>query len=114
MVHAEPRERRVECSKQMQARRVETAFTIVSGHGLGGQHDLVASDLTEQRPEDLLGTSIGVHIGRVDQVAPRVQERTQLIGGFVLVGVATPGHGAQGQSRHVQARTAQGAVLHGV
>src|SRR4029453_7746444 len=56
--------------------------------------------------------AVAVGGGGVDQGAARVDERGQLHGGLVLVGVAAPRHGAQREPGHAQTASSQRALFH--
>src|SRR5439155_24974555 len=51
-------------------------------------------------------------VGRVEQVAAGVAERLELRGRVVRIGVAPPGHRAQGQPGHGEPAAAQRSLLH--
>ena len=66
----------------------------------------------EPATNDLLGHAVGVHIGRVDQVAAGLYEPVELVVGGDFVGLGSEGHGSQRQRRDTGAARAQRAVFH--
>ena len=81
--------------------------------GLGRDQDVgPGDDVGEQVAEGALALAVAVDVGGVDQRAAGVDERRQLHGGLVLVGVAAPRHGAERQPGHDQATAPQRPLLH--
>ena len=82
--------------------------------GLGGDHHLVAGDdVADQGRDQLLGGAVAVARGGVDQGPAGLGERDQLVAGLVLVGVASPGEGAEPEPGDLQTGVPQGALQHG-
>ena len=69
-------------------------------------------DVTHQTSEDALGGPVDIDVGGVDQRPAGLAEVAQLVAGLVLVGVTTPRHRAQAQSRDGQAGRAEVSLLH--
>ena len=61
-------------------------------------------DVADQPADQLLGRAVAVPGRGVDQRAAGLGEGDQLVAGLVLVGVATPRHGAQAEPRDREAR----------
>jgi len=85
---------------------------------LGGKDDVAAASL-ERLPHDLFGLAVGVHVGGVDEVDPRVQCFVDDTDGVVVVGVADgpdgpEHHGTERIGTDLDAGAAEGAVLHAV
>ncbi|MNS70324.1 hypothetical protein D3C72_1036660 [compost metagenome] len=85
-----------------------------AGH-LAGQHDVLAALAARQPGADIgfgqplrfgLGRH-GVHLGHVDQVDAARQRVVQLLMGFGLGILLTPGHGAQSNQADIQVGTAE-------
>ena len=112
MVDAEPAQRRVERREQVATGGVETARGAGARHGLRRHRDAVATDLVEQRSQDLLGHPVGIDVGGVDEGAADLEEGEQLVARLVPVGVAAPGHRAERQARYVQAGPAERTLFH--
>jgi hypothetical protein len=113
VVGAEPAQRRVQRAQQVAARAVAAAVTVRSQAGLGGEHHLVARhEMVEQRADHRLGVAVAVHVGGVDRRAARLQIELELGSGVVGVGVASPGHGAEGESGDRQPASAERSLLH--
>ena len=82
---------------------------------LGCEDDLVARDLRQEAPEDLLGPAPGVDVRRVDKIAAAIEERLQ--DGERLLLVTSPLGGAEVQrakrdARDQQPGRAEETVLH--
>jgi hypothetical protein len=97
------------------ASRIALVVRIVA-HGkvrLGGQHDVVAPPL-ESLADDLLGFAVAVHVGRVDEVDPRIDRLVDDSHAVLVVGISHPTehHRAQAIGADLDAGSAQCAVLH--
>jgi hypothetical protein len=112
---AQTRQRRVERAEQVAARDVVPSSVLAGADpGLGGEHDLVAGDdVAEEAAEELLGGTVAVAGGGVDEGPAGVGERDQLVAGLVLVRVPAPRHGSQTQPGHLESGRADRPLLHG-
>jgi hypothetical protein len=80
---------------------------------LGGQDDAVAAPF-ERLAHDLFGLAVGIRVGGVDEVDPRVQRFVDDADRVVVVGVADgpEHHRAERVGADLDAGPAEGAVLH--
>jgi len=70
-------------------------------------HDVVAGNARrEHLGQHFLGGAVAISVGGLDERAACVDERRQLGGRALGVGVLTPGHRAQADSRHLQPASA--------
>ena len=86
----------------MPARGIESTFGSRLRHSLGGDHHCIAANLLDELADDLLGKALGVNIGGVHKIAAGVNEGAKLIARLMLVGVTTPRHGPECESRYVK------------
>src|SRR5690242_5323052 len=82
---------------------------------LGGQHDRlgnVGRAAGEPAPDDLLGPSVAVHIGRIYEGAAGLEEPVDLLVRARLVGLHPERHRAQAQARHRATASSQSSIVH--
>ena len=112
MLDTEAAQHAVEPGEQRGSAGAAAARTV--GTDAGGQHEVVAvDDAAEQTPEHALRGTLAVAVGDLHQGAARADERAQLLGGAVGIGVVAPGHGAQADPRHPQPAVAHPSLQHG-
>jgi hypothetical protein len=93
-------------------RRAEVVHAVAGGEAhLRGEHDVVTPTL-QRAPGDLLRLALGVHVGRVDEVAARFEEAVDELATRRLVGFASERHRSEAQLRDPDPRAAQLPVLH--
>ena len=112
MIDAEAAQRAVEGGEQVSAGGVEATLGARARHGLGRDEDGVATDLLDERADDLLGLPVGIDVGGVDEGAAGLDEREQLVARLVAIGVTPPGHRAEREARDEQAGSAERTELH--
>lgn len=66
----------------------------------------------EEVAEDFFAAAVLVDVGGVEEGAAGFVEGGQLLGGFVGVGVQSPGHGAEGEAGDAEAAAAELSVFH--
>src|SRR5687768_17174243 len=95
------------------AARAAARVDVVAGRveALGGDDELVAL-AADQPAEDLLGASLAVLVGGVEEIDPGLAHRAIHARAFLLVGIAAEGHRAEAKLGNLDAGTAEGAVFH--
>ena len=94
---------------------IEATFGPRAAGRFGGDDERVAlPDVADEAAEHPLSSAIGVHVGGVDEGSASLDERDELVFGLMLIGVATPRHGAQAKARDGQPSAAQPPLLHEV
>src|ERR1019366_8169639 len=98
------------------APRVALSVGVVAHLGvhLGGEHDLVPPSPGEGLADDLLGLALGVDVGGVHEVDPRVEGAVD-DADRVFVILVTPGaehHGAEAERADLDPSAAESALLH--
>jgi hypothetical protein len=91
------------------------AFVHPLRHGiaqLGRQHPVVPLSL-KQFAQHGLGRTLGVDIGRVDEIHALCARIGQDPGGLLAAGLVAEHHGAQAQRRHLQVAAPQPPIRHG-
>jgi hypothetical protein len=93
------------------------AFTHLEVH-LGGEHDLVTAP-AQRLAHDLLGLTVGVRVGGVDEVDALVERGVDDAGAVVVVGVTgrvgfrAEHHGPEAVDTHLDTGAAEDAIAHG-
>ena len=114
VVGAEAAQARVEGSEEMTARGVVTSLHARPQTRLRRDQYVVArNEVVQQAADHLLGHALAVDVGRVDEVATDLYVGLELGGSVLRIGVRTPGHGAQRESRDEKSGAAERTLLHG-
>src|SRR6185437_6574927 len=66
----------------------------------------------EPAPDDLLGPSVAVHVGRVHERAAGLEEPVELLVSARLVALYPECHRAQAQARHRATASPQSSIVH--
>src|SRR5438874_579895 len=97
----------------MTAGCVAKTVVAAAAHRLRRDDDVLAlDDAGEEATDDTFALAVDVHVRGVDQRAACFDERLELARRVVLVGVTTPCHRAERESRDVEPGRAQPPLLH--
>ena len=104
---------RVQGAHQVTSARIQPTLGVRTLHRLGGEHNVgSAVEFLNEHAEHFLADALGVAVGGVDQRAADIQESSQLIARFVLIGLPSPGHGSQADASHPEPGSSERSLLH--
>uniref|UniRef100_A0A8R7QX84 Uncharacterized protein n=1 Tax=Triticum urartu TaxID=4572 RepID=A0A8R7QX84_TRIUA len=115
VLHVEPLERGLEALDDVLAGEALVVGALAAPEELGGDDDVGAApaQVPDRLPHDLLRAAVGVDLGVVEEVDPRVPAGLEEGLGLLDVQLVAEGHpGPVGELAHPQARPAQVVVLH--